>query len=101
MPSNSNNNFPHILSASSTLVGLCFVVLTSLKVNKYKEASYIDECTAIAIMLFMASSILSYMSMRSSKPLSPAYERIADVVFLSGLIFLFIATMMISFNIIQ
>jgi hypothetical protein len=101
MASGNNNNFPHILSASSTLVGLCFVVLTSLKVNRYQEASYIDECTAIAILLFMVSSILSYLSMRSNKTSSPAYERVADVVFLSGLIFLFIATMIISFNILQ
>jgi len=101
MSVNNNNNFPHILSASSTLVGLCFVVLTSLKVNNYKEASYIDECTAFAIILFMVSSILSYLSMRSNKPSSPGYERVADVVFLSGLISLFIATMMITFNIIQ
>jgi len=101
MPANNNNNFPYILSASSTLVGLCFVVLTSLKVNKYKEASYIDEFTAIAVILFMVSSILSYLSMRSSKISSPGYERVADVIFLSGLIFLFIATMMISFNIIE
>ncbi len=101
MSNNNNNNFPHILTASSTLVGLCFVVLTSLKVNNYKEASYIDECTAIAIILFMVSSILSYLSMRSNKEPKQAYERMADFVFLSGLIFLFIATMMISFNIIE
>ena len=100
MSDNNNNNFPHILTASSTLVGLCFVVLTSLKVNNYKEASYIDECTAIAIILFMVSSILSYLSMRSKDP-KQGYERVADFVFLSGLIFLFIATMMISFNIID
>lgn len=94
-------NFPHILTASSTLLGLCFVVLTSLKVNNFKEASAIDELTAVAIVLFMVSSLLSYLSMRTSKSPSKTYEKIADVVFLSGLIFLFITTMLISMDVIS
>lgn len=94
-------NFPHILTASSTLLGLCFVVLTSLKVNKFREASVIDELTAIAIVLFMASSILSYLSMRTAKSIGKAYEKVADVVFLSGLVFLFLITMLIMMDVIS
>jgi hypothetical protein len=90
-----NNNFPHILAASSTLLGLCFVVLTSLK------ASYIDEFTAAAIMMFMTSSMLSYLSMRSGKAPRIRYEKFADAVFLTGLVFLFITTMLITFNVIE
>jgi len=89
------DNFPHILSASSTLLGLCFVVLTSLKVNKFREASLIDEFTAVAIVMFMASSFLSYLSMRNKKSDSIVYEKVADMVFLSGLVFLFVTTMLI------
>lgn len=94
-----NNNFPHILTASSTLLGLCFVVLTSLKLNNAREASIIDELTAVAIILFMVSSILSYLSMRSNRVII-RYEKIADTVFLSGLFLLFITTMLIAFNVI-
>ena len=94
------NNFPHILTASSTLLGLCFVVLTSLKITDSREASIIDEFTTAAIILFMVSSILSYMSMRS-KISKPGYERVADVVFLTGLFCLFIITMLIAFNVIH
>jgi len=96
-----NNNFPHILTASSTLLGLCFVVLTSLKVNNYRDGSIIDEFTAIAIIMFMTSSILSYLSMRSKNEPSAAYEKVADFVFLAGLVFLFVTTMLITFNIIK
>ena len=94
------DNFPHILSASSTLLGLCFVVLTSLKVNKFREASLIDEFTAVAIVMFMASSFLSYLSMRNKKSDGVIYERVADLVFLSGLVFLFITTMLIVLDVI-
>jgi len=99
MPEN-NTNFPHILAASSTLLGLCFVVLTSMKVRDAEEASLIDEFTAIAILMFMVSSILSYLSIRTSNG-TQKIEKIADITFLSGLGFLFLTTMLIVFNVIN
>ncbi len=97
----NRNNFPHILTASSTLLGLCFVVLTSLKANNFRESSFIDEFTAIAILMFMTSSLLSYLSMRKMKQPKAYYEKIADGVFLAGLIFLFLTTMLITFDVIK
>lgn len=94
-------NFPHILNASSTLLGLCFVVLTSLRLGDNHETSLIDEFTAVAILIFMTSSILSYLSMRNSKLAGRKYEKIADVVFLSGLIVLFITTILVTLNVIE
>lgn len=94
-------NFPHILNASSTLLGLCFVVLTSLKLSDKNETSAIDECTAIAIVMFMTSSILSYLSMRSGAQTEKKYEKIADIAFLAGLILLFVTTLLITLNIIE
>src|SRR5688572_24078045 len=92
-------NFPHILSASSTLLGLCFVVLTSLKLGD--RTSVIDEFTAAAILIFMVSSILSYLSMRSTKTTGKKYEKVADIAFLSGLIVLFITTILVTLNVIE
>jgi hypothetical protein len=97
----SKENFPHILTASSTLLGLCFVVLTSFKVNDNMENSMIDEFTAVAILMFMTSSTLSYLSMRKMKQPGIYYEKIADIVFLTGLIFLFLTTMLITFDVIK
>lgn len=101
MDKDDNDNFPHILNASSTLLGLCFVVLTSLKLNNFREASLIDEFTAVAILMFMASSILSYLSMRKKSRMNRTYEKIADSVFLSGLFCLFATTMLITLNVIN
>jgi hypothetical protein len=96
-----NGNSQHILNTSSNLLGFCFLVLTSLKVLKLQETTIIDEITAVAILMFMTSSILSFLSMRSSKQFSTRYENFADFIFLFGLIMLFITTMLITFNIIS
>lgn len=95
------NNFPHILTASSTLLGLCFVVLTSLRLSDKHETSLIDELTAVAILMFMTASLLSYLSMRKTNEPARYYEKIADMVFLTGLGFLFIITVFITFNVIR
>lgn len=98
--SDSNTNFPHIFTASSTLLGLCFIVLTSMKVSNAEEASLVDEFTAIAILMFMISSILSYLSIRINRN-TRKIERTADVAFLAGPGFLFLTTMLIAFNVIH
>jgi hypothetical protein len=95
-----NNKSPHILNTSATLMGLCFVVLTSISINKLAEKSMIDELTAMAILMFMISCVLSFLSMRSTKKSGIRFEQIADLIFLGGLFFLFATTSFIVFNII-
>jgi len=97
----AENKSPHILNTSATLLGLCFIVLTSIKISKMRDSTLIDETTALAIVLFMASSLLSFLSMRREKGVEDRLEKIADFVFLSGLIVLFLTTMMVTFNIIK
>lgn len=97
---NGNDKSPHILNASSNLLGLCFVVLTSLKLLNIAGKTIIDEFTTLAIILFMASCILSFLSIRGSIKKSGSMENIADLFFLAGLGLLFITTLLFSFNII-
>jgi len=97
----AENKSPHILNTSATLLGLCFVVLTSIKVSDMQDSTLIDETTALAIILFMGSSILSFLSMRKEKGINDRLEKIADFVFLSGLVVLFLTTMMVTFNIVK
>ncbi|MEJ7681726.1 MAG: hypothetical protein WKG06_28540 [Segetibacter sp.] len=96
-----NNKSAHILNTSSNLLGLCFIVLTSLQVLKLKQTSLIDEFTAIATICFMVSSILSFLSIRSNSKLGIKYENISDFFFITGLSVLFITTMVITFDIIR
>lgn len=95
------NRTPHILNTSANLLGLCFIVLTSLKVAKMSDSTIIDETTALAIILFMTSCILSFLSMKRSGPANYRLERTADIIFLLGLLVLFLTTMMVTFNIIK
>ena len=95
-----NDKSPHILNTSATLLGLCFIVLTSRQIVSKKEATLIDEMTAVAVIIFMCSSVLSFLAMRSKTVRGPRYERFADIIFLTGLFFLFVITMLITFNIV-
>ena len=94
-----NNKSPHILNTSANLLGLCLIVLTSLKISDYKKESIIDEMTGVASLLLMFSSLLSFLSLRTKKiSLSAKYENAADLIFLGALLSLFIVIMLISFN---
>jgi hypothetical protein len=95
-----NDKSPHILNASSNLLGICFIVLTSLKLLNKSEKTIIDEVTTVAIILFMASCIFSFLSIRSSDKRSAYLEKISDFIFLSGLVLLFVTTILFSFDVI-
>ncbi len=101
MAADNNDKSPHILNASSNLLGLCFVVLTSLKVLNISGKTIIDELTTVAILFFMSSCILSFLSIRGNIKKSGRMEKLADIFFLSGLTLLFITALLFSFDIIQ
>ncbi len=100
MPDNKNKS-PHILNASSNLLGICFIVLTSLKLLDKSAKSVIDEITLSAIILFMASCLLSFLSIRNTNSLADKMEKLADIIFMAGLVLLFATTLLFSFDFIQ
>ncbi len=101
MKAEKQDKSPHILNTSANLMGFCFIVLTSVKISNLNESTFIDEGAALAIIVFMMSCLLSFLAMRSTDLGSKKLEGAADVLFLSGLIVLFITTMLIAFNIIK
>jgi hypothetical protein len=90
---------PHIQNTSATLFGLCYVVLTSLKALKLSNETFADELTGASMFLFMASCIASFLSIRSNTGRASYYERLGDIVFMGGLLTLFITTLLILFRI--
>lgn len=72
---------PHILNTSANLLGLCFIVLRSRSISDMKGATYIDEGTACAILAFMTSCVLSFLSIRKQSTISDKFEEVADMVF--------------------
>ena len=97
----AENRSPHILSTSANLLGICFIVLTSLKKLALTDGSLIDEFSVAAVMFFTTSCILSFISMRRQVTASHRPEKAADLIFLSGLLVLFLATILIAFNLIK
>jgi hypothetical protein len=85
---NKKNISRHILPTSANLLGLCFVILSFIKIwTKGGVETIVDELLGGAIILFLISSVLSYASMRSKRK-AEFYEKIADIIFLAGLFFL-------------
>lgn len=91
----------HILNASSTLLGFCFIVVTTIKVTDVDYKTIMDEIGTVATMLFMCSCLLSFLSIRGTLRRARRLEDAADVVFLAGLLLLFITTVLYSLNLIR
>lgn len=97
-----NNKTPHILSASSNLLGICFLIVTSLRVLHLTGSTYMDELATVALVLFMSSCIFSFLSIRSvNKKIAKLYETVADYIFLTGLVLLFLIALFFMLNILH
>ena len=96
-----NPKAPHILNASSNLVGFCFVVLTSIKVLKLTHQTFIDDITIFSFMAFTFSAIFSFLSIRSRSKRRGLYEKIADYAFIIGLVLIFATATLVALNIID
>jgi multisubunit Na+/H+ antiporter MnhG subunit len=91
---NKKNISRHILPTSSNLLGLCFVILSFIKIAKFAAESFLDEMVSVAIVIFLISSVFSYASMRA-KTKAESYERVADSIFLAGLCMLTLISVVI------
>jgi uncharacterized membrane protein SirB2 len=97
-----SNKSPHILNTSSNLLGICFVVLTSLKVMKLNGETLIDEFTLVLMLLLTVSCIFSFLSIRSkNKQRSISFESIADYTFMAALGVLLVTTLLFTFGVIK
>jgi magnesium-transporting ATPase (P-type) len=89
----------HILPTSSNLLGLCFVILSFMRITKMGLETIIDELVSTAIFVFLISSVMSYAAIRSVNK-ADYYEKIADIIFLVGLVLLTVTAIIIVFEII-
>lgn len=91
----------HILNASSNLLGISFLVITSLRAFHLADDTLIDELTSVSAVLFLASTILSYFSLRSGGPRSAQLESIADIAFIFGIATLTISALMLMLGLVH
>lgn len=88
----------HILPVSATMVGVCMTVITIMQlIPAGRLSSLADNCLAVDSFLFLASTILSYWSIR---PVNHAetVEKMADRFFLLGMIFMVIISFLVAFD---
>ena len=77
----------HILPNSTAMVGVCVTAIGLVKLLEGRIGpSRVDEYCAVTAIIFAASAILSYFSIRMETPNSNGVlERLADFCFMVGL----------------
>ncbi len=87
-----DSRHPHILNASTNLLGICFVVITGLKLTASNQLSWADEIAWLASFCFLASTALSYMAVRNAEAVQWQADW-AERSFLAGVASLSISVM--------
>lgn len=89
----------HILPTSATMVGVCITVIGIVRLLEAHEAiaTVIDDIAAVTAIMFLMSTLLSYVSLRTLRD-TIKLERLADLVFLAGLILLVVCGIMLAWE---
>lgn len=92
-------NLPsHIMPTSATMVGVCMTVISIIKVLHTGSVGHvIDKILAADSVLFLASTFLSYLSIRSANRAVPL-ENWADNTFMLGLLLMVFGALAFSFE---
>ncbi|SIS30304.1 hypothetical protein SAMN05421639_101833 [Chryseobacterium shigense] len=88
---------PHILNASSNLLGFSLIIITSLKITKMSEHTHLDEFAGVACILFACSCFFSFLAIRTeNEKRETRYETIADYLFLIALFCVVLAVIIVT-----
>jgi hypothetical protein len=95
-----SNLSSHILQASAQMVGVCMVIISIVRLlHLGNTASHVvDRILGVDNIVFLLSAILSYASMRYNQ-LTDLLEGLADTLFMMGLVFMTLASVLLSFEI--
>lgn len=92
---------PHILNASSNLLGFSLIIITSLKISKISQSTYLDEFAGFACILFAFSCFFSFLAIRTgNRKREYTFENIADYLFLIALFCIVLAVIIVTLKII-
>lgn len=91
----------HILPNAGTMVGVCTTLIGLVKIVEGRIGpSHVDEAAALTAILFLASAIGSYLSIRleAEGELATRLERCADICFVLGLVSLSIIAILFAYE---
>ncbi|PIF46575.1 hypothetical protein CLU96_3613 [Chryseobacterium sp. 52] len=92
---------PHILNASSNLLGFSLIIITSLKITKISGNTHLDEFAGLSCLLFACSCFFSFLAIRTkNEKRETKYETIADYLFLTALFCIVLAVIIVTVKII-
>ena len=86
---------PHILNAASNLLGICFVIITGLRITRLSGHTIGDEFAWGAAFLFLAAILLSFVNIRRGS-LGRWIDHATDHIFLIGVVALTLAAIATS-----
>ncbi|MGZ8252927.1 MAG: hypothetical protein ACXW1P_10275 [Methylophilaceae bacterium] len=88
----------HILPVAATMVGVCMTVISVIQLAPENAvSSWADKLLAIDSLAFMASTMLSYWSIRHKDALWTV-ERYADRLFLLGMMIMVFVSFLVAFE---
>lgn len=91
---------PHILNASSNLLGFCLIIITSIKITKTETGTYLDECAGLASICLAISCFFSFLAIRTlNAKYEIKYEKIADYLFIASLATIVISVLLLILKI--
>ena len=91
----------HILPCAATLLGVCATLIGLVKVVEGRIGpSRVDEYAALAGLIFLCSSVASYVSIRhQDRPkLSRRCEIVADQCFMAGLVGITVIALLFAYE---
>ena len=91
----------HILPTAGAMVGVCMTVISIVKLTQTNRgiAYWVDDLLALDALIFLGSSIFSYLSIRS-KSKKFYFEDIADKVFMLALVLMGASVFLLTFEIV-
>jgi len=90
----------HIFTVSASMVGVCLTVIgiVNIVISIKKITTIADDLLAVNAFIFLCSCLLSYWALRArSKRRMHQVERIADLIFLIGLLLMVVICGLIVF----
>jgi hypothetical protein len=95
----SKNLARHILPTSATMVGVCMTVISIIKLLHIGSAgTWIDKLLAIDALIFLASALFSYASLREDS--LEVFENYADSSFMLGLVGMGTCAFLLAFELV-
>jgi hypothetical protein len=88
----------HILPVAATMVGVCMTVISVIQlVPSNNISSWADKMLALDSFAFLASTVLSYWSIRHKDEMLRV-ERLADRLFLLGMVLMVMVSFLVAFE---